>query len=115
MTTTQLPEAVLPAGPTSPRLLQGLSFAFRRSRTLRKLRARYGSAFTMRTLNFGTMVMLADPAEVKQLFQAAPEDVDKPDTNLGAVLGPGSLFAITGEAHRQQRKLLTPPFHGRRL
>jgi len=31
------------------------------------------------------------------------------------VLGPGSLFALSGDEHRKQRKLLVPPFHGRRL
>src|SRR6185295_11923518 len=30
-------------------------------------------------------------------------------------LGPGSLFALRGAEHHAQRKLLIPPFHGRRL
>ena len=30
-------------------------------------------------------------------------------------MGPNSLFALTGDRHRAQRKLLTPSFHGRRL
>jgi cytochrome P450 len=30
-------------------------------------------------------------------------------------MGPNSLFALTGDRHRAQRKLMTPPFHGRRL
>jgi cytochrome P450 len=30
-------------------------------------------------------------------------------------MGPNSLFALSGDRHRAQRKLLTPPFHGRRL
>jgi cytochrome P450 len=82
---------------------------------MHRARARYGSAFSFDTLNLGRVVMLADPAEVKQLFQVSPEDADTPDINLGSVLGPGSLFAIGGDDHRKQRKLLTPPFHGRRL
>ncbi|MEV7041537.1 cytochrome P450 [Amycolatopsis sp. NPDC051061] len=31
------------------------------------------------------------------------------------VLGPHSMFALSGDEHRRQRKLLVPPFHGRRL
>lgn len=115
MTATTVPEAILPAGPSSPRLVQALTFALNRNRAMHRARARYGSAFSVDTLNLGRVVMLADPAEVKQLFQVSPEDADTPDINLGSVLGPGSLFAIGGDDHRKQRKLLTPPFHGRRL
>jgi hypothetical protein len=95
--------------------MQALPFALNRNRAMHKARARYGSAFTVATLNMGRMVMLADPAEIKQMFLLSPDDADTPDVNLGKVLGPGSLFAITGEEHKKQRRLLTPPFHGRRL
>jgi cytochrome P450 family 138 len=110
-----VPEAILPDGPSGPRLKQALPFVLNRDRAMRRCQARYGSAFSVSTLNLGRMVVLADPAEVKQLFLLPPEDADTPDANLGSVLGPGSLFAITGDEHRKQRKLLTPPFHGRRL
>ena len=114
MTATTL-DAVLPDGPAGPRLVQALSFGLSRRRTMHRLRARYGSAFTVASLNLGRMVVLADPAEVRELFQTNPGLADTPDANLGSVLGPGSLFAISGEEHRRQRRLLTPPFHGRRL
>ncbi|MEV6849537.1 cytochrome P450 [Actinoplanes sp. NPDC051411] len=116
MTAVTVPEeAILPDGPSGPRLLQAVPFALNRNRAMRKARRRYGSAFTIGTLNMGRMVMLADPAEVKQMFLLSPDDADTPDVNLGRVLGPASLFAITGEEHKKQRRLLTPPFHGRRL
>jgi hypothetical protein len=115
MTATALAGAVLPDGPRSPRLVQAVRFAVSRGGAMRRLRRRYGSAFTVQSLNLGRMVMLADPAEVRELFQTSPDLADTPDANLGSVLGPGSFFAITGDEHRRQRKLLTPPFHGRRL
>jgi cytochrome P450 len=115
MTATTLAGAVLPDGPRSPRLVQALRFVASRGGAMRRLRRRYGSAFTVESLNLGRMVMLADPAEVRELFQTSPELADTPDANLGSVLGPGSFFAITGDEHRRQRRLLTPPFHGRRL
>jgi hypothetical protein len=115
VTAVTVPEAILPDGPSGPRLLQALPFALNRNRAMHKARERYGTAFTVATLNMGRMVMLADPAEIKQMFLLPPEEADTPDINLGSVLGPGSLFAITGEDHKKQRKLLTPPFHGRRL
>ena len=48
-------------------------------------------------------------------FLADSSAVDNLAANLGRVLGPGSLFALRGEAHHRQRRLLVPPFHGRRL
>jgi len=116
VTAVTVPEgAILPVGPSGPRLLQALPFALNRNRAMHKARERYGTAFTVATLNMGRMVMLAEPAEVKQMFLLSPDAADTPDINLGSVLGPGSLFAITGEDHKTQRRLLTPPFHGRRL
>src|SRR5262249_34829887 len=53
--------------------------------------------------------------ELRQLFQTSPDILDNLDQNLGYVLGRGSMFALHGEEHRRQRKLLVPPFHGRRL
>lgn len=108
-------DVALPDGPSSSRLVQVLRFAVSRRGTMERLRRRYGSAFSVESLNLGRMVMLADPGEVRELFQTSPELADTPDANLGSVLGPGSFFAISGEEHRRQRKLLTPPFHGRRL
>jgi cytochrome P450 family 138 len=79
------------------------------------MRERYGDAFTVNVPIFGRAVVISNPAEVKQLFTAGSELVDNVEPNLGRLLGPGSLFALTGDEHRRQRKLLVPPFHGRRL
>jgi cytochrome P450 len=106
---------MLPDGPSSPRVVQAARLLANRNGTMHRLRDKYGTAFTVRTFALGPVVMLADPAEVRQLFLAAADDVDKSDVNLGSVLGAESFFAIRGEEHRRQRKLLTPPFHGRRL
>jgi cytochrome P450 family 138 len=82
---------------------------------MRRMRRRYGSAFTVNIPIFGWAVIISDPAEVKQLFTTSPEIADNLDINLGRMLGPHSFFAISGDTHKQQRKLLVPPFHGRRL
>jgi cytochrome P450 family 138 len=105
----------LPDGPALPRFVQGGLVLAAPLWTLRRLRAHYGSAFTVNVPVFGKAVVISDPAEVRQLFTTSPEIADNLDVNLGRVLGPHSFFALSGEAHRRQRKLLTPPFHGRRL
>jgi cytochrome P450 len=110
MTTVKLPD-----GPTTPALVQALEVIAGRTRAWRRLHDRYGSAFTVYMPRFGRMVVLSDPAEVKALFTASSDVADNVDVNLGQFLGPGSLFSLRGADHRKQRKLLTPPFHGRRL
>lgn len=105
----------LPRGSRAPRVVQGTMALIAPLRMLRTLRARYGSAFMVDVPIFGKAVVISDPADIKQLFTTSPEVADNLDINLGRVLGPNSFFAITGDRHKRQRKLLVPPFHGRRL
>jgi cytochrome P450 len=84
-------------------------------RGVRRMRDRYGNAFTVNVPIFGRAVVIGDPAEIRQLFMTGPDVADNLDRNLGRILGPGSFFALRGEEHRRQRRLLVPPFHGRRL
>jgi cytochrome P450 len=105
----------LPPGPTAPPLLQAAYALTRPRRGVPQIHQRYGDAFTIRSPVFGRALMLSNPAEIRQLFQAGPDIADNVEPNLGRVLGPGSLFALMGDEHRKQRKLLVPPFHGRRL
>ncbi|MDH6464713.1 cytochrome P450 [Micromonospora sp. A200] len=105
----------LPPGPSTPRFVQVAYSLTMPRRGMPRLRDRYGDAFTINMPIFGHAVVISDPAEIKQLFQARSDVVDNLERNLGRVLGPGSLFALAGEEHRTQRKLLVPPFHGRRL
>jgi len=110
-----LSTVMLPSGPSSPRAVQGGLALAGRLRAMRRLRDRYGSAFTINVPIVGRAVVISDPAEIKQLFMAGPEVASNLEVNLGRVLGPNSFFALDGDAHRRQRKLLVPPFHGRRL
>ena len=105
----------LPPGPSYPRFVQAAYALTVPRRGMPRLRDRYGDAFTVNVPIFGRAVVISDPAEIKHLFTASPDVVDNLDRNLGRVLGPGSSFALRGEEHRRQRKLLVPPFHGRRL
>jgi cytochrome P450 family 138 len=105
----------LPPGPSTPRAVQGAYALTVAQRGMRRMRDRYGDAFTVNVPIFGRAVVVSDPAEVKQLFLASADVADHLDRNLGRVLGPGSLFALAGEDHHRQRRLLVPPFHGRRL
>ncbi|CAM3299363.1 cytochrome P450 [Kibdelosporangium persicum] len=105
----------LPPGPGVPRFVQGAYALTRPQRGMRRMRERYGDAFRINVPIFGRAVVISDSAQIKQVFTAGTDVVDNIERNLGRVLGPGSLFALRGAEHQKQRKLLVPPFHGRRL
>ncbi|WIX99551.1 cytochrome P450 [Amycolatopsis mongoliensis] len=113
--TTMTTAVTLPPGPTAPRAVQGAYALTFPLRGMRRLRERYGDAFTVNVPIFGHAVVISDPAEIKQLFTSGSDLVDNLEVNLGRVLGPHSMFALSGDEHKKQRKLLVPPFHGRRL
>ena len=105
----------LPPGTRLPAVLQSFGMLIARRATTAAMRRRYGPAFSLRLPPFGRIVVVSDPALVKQLYTTQPAIAGNAEPNLGRVLGDGSIFNLDGEAHRQRRKLLTPPFHGRRL
>ncbi|MEV6643859.1 cytochrome P450 [Amycolatopsis sp. NPDC051371] len=113
--TTMTSAVTLPPGPTAPRVVQGAYALTQPLRGMRRLKERYGDTFTVNVPIFGHAVVISDPGEIKQLFTSGPDLVDNLEVNLGRVLGPHSMFALSGDEHKRQRKLLVPPFHGRRL
>ncbi len=36
-------------------------------------------------------------------------------SDLGLVFRPGPTFSLDGDEHRARRKILVPPFHGKRM
>ena len=104
----------LPPGPRTPRIVQGYRLVASRRTSFGDLVRKYGPAFTLNLPIFGKTVMISDPDLVKAIFTTSGDLVGRA-TNLGEVLGPGSTFSLDGDAHRQRRKLLVPPFHGKRM
>ncbi|WP_396933866.1 cytochrome P450 [Mycolicibacterium sp.] len=104
----------LPPGPRVPKVLIGAAFLTARHRALAAVGRRYGGAFTVDLPVFGETVVISDRALVKELFSTGGDLVHRA-SNLGAVLGPGSSFSLDGDEHRERRKLLVPPFHGKRM
>ncbi|HET9167913.1 MAG TPA: cytochrome P450 [Actinospica sp.] len=105
----------VPPGPRRGSRLHGFAFAANRRRVTRRLSDRYGPTFTLRLPAWGPTVFLSEPALVKQLFTTSPELIGNMEPNLGRVLGGQSFFNLDGDEHKRQRKLLLPPFHGRRV
>lgn len=114
MVTVTTEPVALPPGPRAPKVVQGVAFLSALCEVTALLGRRYGGAFTVNLPIFGRTVILSDPALVKELFSSSGDLLDRP-TNLGGVFGPGSTFSLNGAAHLQRRKILAPPFHGRRV
>ena len=106
-----------PPGPSLPPLIQTLGFMLAPVRWITSCRRRYGDVVAFRTRFDPYFVIVFDPKVVKQVFQAPPDRLHAGKANaiLGPVLGERSVLLLDGAEHLRQRKLMLPPFHGKRL
>jgi cytochrome P450 len=104
----------LPPTVPIPKPIAAAAFFASRGAAVKALGRRYGDTFTVRLPIVGQAVVISDPALIKDLFSTRSDLVTR-NSNLGTVLGPGSTFSLRGAEHRQRRKLLMPPFHGKRM
>jgi len=110
-------EIRLPPGPPLPPTLQTLGFVLGRFGFIELCRRRYGDAVTFETLFDQRFVMIFEPALAKQLFRGPHEQLNAGEANevLGPILGRHSVLLLDGDEHLRHRRLLLPPFHGRRI
>jgi cytochrome P450 family 138 len=107
--------AKLPPVATLPKPVLGAAFSISRRWTVRQAARRYGRVFVLNLPVYGRSVIVAEPALVKRVFTARPDELINIQPNLSRVLGRGSVFALDGAEHRNRRKLLAPPFHGQSI
>ncbi len=109
------PAIKLPSTPPVPKALQGAAFSISRRWTVRQMARRYGDVYMLNVPVYGPIVVVANPQLAKQIFTASPEVLGNIKPNLSRLLGSGSVFALDGDEHRQRRRLLAPPFHGKSI
>jgi cytochrome P450 len=82
-----------------------------------RCRERYGDMFTMRIAQEGDWVMTCDPDTVQEVFKGDPRLLHAGEANkiLLPVVGRNSVLLLDEQAHMSQRKLMLPPFHGKRM
>ncbi|HWX95696.1 MAG TPA: cytochrome P450 [Solirubrobacteraceae bacterium] len=107
----------LPPGPRMPVALQTLGTWTRPTAFLERARRRYGGRFTLRLIGQPPMVMISDPQEIKEIFQAPPEVLHPGEGAriLEPLLGRQSVILLDEAPHLEQRKLMLPAFHGERM
>lgn len=110
-----LPDIHLPPASRLPGAAQSLAFLADPVRMLGSARRTLGPTFCVRLPLFGRSVVLGDPVLIKELFATPSTVAGNMDPNLGRILGDGSVFNLDHDPHRRRRKVLVPPFHGRRM
>ncbi|MFV8749482.1 cytochrome P450 [Nannocystaceae bacterium ST9] len=105
----------LPPGPRST-LRTTFDIARKPYEAMLELRRRYGDPFSCSTIN-GPVVSTAEPELIRELFTHKDTALFEPFASAAMTpfFGASSLLLLEGEAHRRERKLLTPPFHGERM
>ena len=102
----------LPPGPRLPAVVQaGLMLRYW-PRLVTAAHRRYGPIFTLRVASMGTVVYLADPADIKTVFAGDPAVFRACEANsmLAGLLGESSVLVVDGDVHRDRRRLMMAPF-----
>ena len=107
----------LPPAPRMSRAVQTAIWSRQAQWMLTQCRRRLGPIFRLKIAYEGTWVVLSDPEMVKQVFTGDPKVFHAGEGNdiLRPLLGEHSLLVLDEAPHMSQRKLLLPPFHGRRM
>jgi cytochrome P450 len=100
-----------------PSALQTIGWWSRPTAFAERCRARYGRRFTIRLIGQSPFVIISDPEEIKQVFQAPPEVLHPGEgaSILEPIVGPNSVILLDEGPHLRQRKLLLPAFHGEKM
>ncbi len=106
-------------GLEKPPLLQTLELIANPIRFFDKYQKRYGNNFSAKILGLNSppVFFFGEPEAVETIFTAPSHQfqLGKITHVFRPFAGDQSLIMLDGQAHQRQRKLLMPPFHGKRM
>ncbi|MEM9770610.1 MAG: cytochrome P450 [Cyanobacteria bacterium P01_D01_bin.73] len=107
-------------GPTSSSLVQTLYWVTNPLGLMENHRKNYGDIFAVNSVGPGydKLIFVSHPRHIKELYARDGKELSTPGRFNGLIqplVGSQSLLLLSGNAHRQRRKLIMPPFHGDRL
>lgn len=107
----------LPDGPKISPFLQSIKWVTEPYEFLDDCTKRYADLYTMRLLGFPPMVMVSNPKGIEEIFIADSQSFDAGSGNeyIRPLFGDNSVALLDGEPHKRERKLLMPPFHGKKI
>lgn len=112
---TSTPNLLGPSPVRLPRLVQGVGFVFFRDRAMRRWIRQHGRVFEINVPFFGRSVVVSDPELVRTVCTAGTDQLINVQPNMSNLFGPGSMFALDGQEHRDRRRLLARAFHGQNI
>lgn len=98
-------------GPRLPMPVQTLLYGLWPARYLAGCQRRFGDTFTLRLPQLGTVVVLADPDAIRDLFGLKADACRSDPMLLEPFLGAKSVLGLDREDHQRQRRLLSHAFH----
>ncbi len=112
---TPIDRSSLPPGPRVA-ALQSLLYMRDPYGYMARMRARYGDPFSMPSLN-GFLVLANSAEGAREILAGGEADfgVGFGVDAIAPIIGRGSLLLLEGDAHRRERKTLSPVFHGSRM
>jgi cytochrome P450 family 138 len=109
------PAIKLPPASRMPKIIQGVAFSISRRWVTEHMSRRHSDIYMLTVPVYGRIVVVANPQLAKQVFTTSPDILGNIQPNLSRLLGSGSVFGLDGDEHRQRRRLLAPPFHGKSI
>jgi cytochrome P450 len=99
-----------------PVLLQAMAMAMDPEGFFARCAARRGDPFVVQMPSVGEVLMTGHPEGAREIFSAPPDTFEPLRVNpVEPLLGRQSLLLLSGERHRRERRLMSPPFHGERM
>jgi cytochrome P450 family 110 len=107
----------LPDGPPAPRWLQKIQYMKDTIAYLESAGQRHGDIFAASVVgNHGVELFISNPQAIQQILVGDTKQfMTPPHQLLQPIVGDHSIFVLTGERHRRERRLMMPPFHGDRM
>jgi cytochrome P450 len=108
---------LLPPGPRLSPENQSRLWLEKPTELLESCHREYGDLFALRLGSFGTLVVAANPKDVRQIFNAPPEwyECRQFNESYRYVMGRNAVFLQDGQSHRRIKRILAPQFRGDRL
>jgi cytochrome P450 len=99
-----------------PLLAQALGMALDPEGFFAACAEKRGDPFVVRLPSVGEVLVSGHPDGARELFSLDGDSVEPLEMNpVEPLLGSHSLLLLSGERHRRERRLMTPPFHGDRM
>lgn len=104
---------IIPNASDAPRWVQTLQYTLNPLEYMDRAAARCGDLFNAPVIGKHAQVLfVSHPHAIQTIFSRdTKEFVAPPNQLLRPIVGDSSVFGLTGQRHRRERKLLMPPFH----